>query len=141
MKNLIIFLFSLTLLACEVQQPVVEAPTKPTIMPTFSLEEATIEQLHKGYQNKDFTIQEITQKYLDRIETIDKNGPSINSVMQINPDALSIAKQLDEELKAGRSRGPMHGIPVLLKDNIDTHDRMFTTAGSRALQGLSLIHI
>ena len=135
MKNLLLFLFPLLLLACEVQQPAIEAPIKPAIMPAFSLEETTIEQLQKGYQNKAFTIQEITQQYIDRIEAIDKNGPSINSVMQINPDALAIAKQLDDELKAGKSRGSMHGIPVLLKDNIDTHDRMFTTAGSRALEG------
>ncbi|MEL6275374.1 MAG: amidase, partial [Bacteroidota bacterium] len=69
-----------------------------------------------------------------RIEAIDKNGPQVNSVIQLNPDALSIAASLDEELKSGRSRGPLHGITVLLKDNLDTHDKMPTTAGSRALR-------
>ena len=135
MKNLLVLLLPFLLLACEVQQPIIETPKEAFPTPSFSLEEATIDQLQKGYKNGDFTIQEITQQYLDRIEAIDKNGPSINSVMQVNPDAINIAKALDEELKAGKSRGPMHGIPVLLKDNIDTQDQMATTAGSRALKG------
>lgn len=137
MKKLLIFLLPLIVFSCDVQQQIqiIETPQEAYTIPAFPLEETTIEQLQKGYQNGDFSIQEITQQYLDRIEAVDKNGPSINSVMQINPDVLSIAKQLDEELKTGKSRGPMHGIPVLLKDNIDTHDRMFTTAGSRALEG------
>ncbi len=135
MKNIFFLIASLLLITCETPQSLIDSPQETSSIPTFSLEEATIEQLQKGYQNEAFTIQEITQQYLDRIATIDKNGPSINSVMQVNPDALAIAKQLDEELKAGKLRGPMHGIPVLLKDNIDTQDRMFTTAGSRALEG------
>ncbi len=135
MKKLFIFIFPLFILACEVQQPVTETPQEVNTIPAFALEEATITQLQQGYQNGTFSIQEVTQQYLDRIETIDKNGPGINAVMQVNPDAISIAQQLDDELKLGKSRGPMHGIPVLLKDNIDTHDRMFTTAGSRALEG------
>src|SRR3954467_6041739 len=75
------------------------------------------------------------RKYLDRIDDIDKHGPAINAVIEINPDALSIAAALDNARKAGRLRGPLHGIPVLIKDNIDTHDRMMTTAGSLALAG------
>src|SRR5207253_8392351 len=70
-----------------------------------------------------------------RIEQIDRGGPKLNSVIQINPDALAIARELDRELKIKGSRGPLHGIPVLIKDNIDTHDRMMTTAGSLALLG------
>lgn len=101
----------------------------------FKFEEYTISQLSEGYKNEDFTIQVVVQSYLDRINAIDKNGPRLNSVIQVNPDALKIAEQLDQELKEGKSRGPMHGIPVLLKDNIDTHDKMETTAGSRALIG------
>ena len=101
----------------------------------FKFEEYTISQLSEGYKNEDFTVQEVVQNYLERIDAIDKNGPRLNSVIQVNPDALKIAEQLDEELKEGKSRGPMHGIPVLLKDNIDTHDKMETTAGSRALIG------
>ena len=100
----------------------------------FELEEITIAELQEGYNNEDFTITDVIQNYINQIERIDKNGPNLNSIIQVNPDALSIAAELDKELKAGKSRGAMHGIPVLLKDNIDTHDHMFTTAGSRALQ-------
>src|SRR5213075_1581319 len=82
-----------------------------------------------------FTALTLTRKYLDRINEIDKQGPAINSVIESNPDALAIAADLDNERKAGRVRGKLHGIPVLIKDNIDTHDRMTTTAGSLALAG------
>ncbi len=109
----------------------VTACTAPTGQKTkVDLDEITIAELQNGYKKGKFTIVEITQAYLDRIEEIDDSGPMLNSVIQVNPDALAIAAQLDEELKQGRSRGAMHGIPVLLKDNIDTHDKMPTTAGS-----------
>lgn len=101
----------------------------------FRFEEYTITRLQQGYDNGDFTITEVVQAYLDRIGAVDDSGPMLNAVIQVNPDALSVAAQLDEELKDGRKRGPMHGVPVLLKDNIDTHDQMETTAGSRALKG------
>ncbi len=101
----------------------------------FYLEEIDISQLQEGYKNGDYTIKEVVSTYLDRIEEIDKNGPKLNSIIEINPDALQIAETLDKELQEGKSRGPMHGIPVVLKDNIDTHDQMATTAGSRALVG------
>ena len=103
-------------------------PKKP-----IQIEELTITQIQKKYQTGEFTIQQVVQIYLNRIDRLDKNGPTLNSVIVVNPDALKIAAELDKELKAGKSRGPMHGIPVLLKDNIDTHDKMPTTAGSRAL--------
>jgi hypothetical protein len=77
----------------------------------------------------------LVKMYLARIETIDRNGPTLRSVQEINPDAIPIARALDEERKAGRSRGPLHGIPVLLKDNIATADKMETTAGTLALVG------
>src|SRR5206468_6080045 len=77
----------------------------------------------------------LTKKYLARIEEIDRHGPVLNSVLETNPDALSIAVALDAERKSKGPRGPLHGIPVLIKDNIDTHDRMTTTAGSLALRG------
>ncbi len=99
------------------------------------MEEITILELQKGYKNGQYTIQEIVKNYLDRVDQIDNNGPALNSILEINPDALAIAKSLDDELNAGKSRGPMHGIPIILKDNIDTHDKMSTTAGSRALEG------
>jgi amidase len=73
--------------------------------------------------------------YLERIDSLDKNGPKVNSVIEVNPDALAIASALDEERAAGKTRGPLHGIPILIKDNIDTHDKMQTTAGSLALEG------
>ncbi len=100
---------------------------------SFPFEEKDIAFLKAGFQNGDFTIEEVTQAYIDRINEIDKNGPGLNSIIQVNPDAMSIARELDEALKNGDIRGPLHGIPVVLKDNIDTHDKMPTTAGSRAM--------
>src|ERR1051325_2424172 len=76
-----------------------------------------------------------TQQYLERIEKIDKSGPILNAVIEVNPEAISDARKLDEERKATGPRGPLHGIPVLIKDNIDTHDRINTTARSLALAG------
>ncbi len=101
---------------------------------SFKLEEYTVEQLQNAYKKKEFSIKEVVQLYIDRINAIDKDGPTLNSVIQINPDALKIAEKLDIELAEGKIRSFMHGIPVLLKDNIDTHDKMATTAGSRALK-------
>jgi amidase len=103
--------------------------------PAFELDEMTMGELQSGMASGKYTSHSITRKYLDRIDDIDKRGPAINSVIELNPDALSIATDLDRERKAGRLRGPLHGIPVLIKDNIDTHDRMTTTAGSLALAG------
>ena len=101
----------------------------------FRFEEYTIDQLQQGYANGDFSVTDVVQAYLDRINAIDDNGPMLNAVIQTNPDALAIAARLDAELREGTVRSPMHGVPVLLKDNIDTHDAMETTAGSRALSG------
>jgi amidase len=78
---------------------------------------------------------QITQAFLDRIKKLDRSGPLLNSVIELNPDALSIARERDEERKQGKVRGPLHGIPILIKDNIDTGDQMMTTAGSLALEG------
>ncbi|MFW5725709.1 MAG: amidase [Bacteroidota bacterium] len=100
----------------------------------FTLLEMNIPTLQEGYQNGTFTTTEVVELYLKRIELIDRGGPKLNSVITINPDAVSIAGELDREREQGISRGPLHGVPVLLKDNIDTHDKMPTTAGSRALQ-------
>jgi amidase len=98
------------------------------------LEEMTISALQNGYKEGRYTISEVTQAYLDRIIEIDKTGPSLNAVLEINPDAIQIAEELDRELKEGKIRGPMHGIPVLLKDNIDSKDKMPTTAGATVLR-------
>src|SRR5437667_4235125 len=103
--------------------------------PAFELDEMTIAELQSGMTSGRYSAHSLARKYLDRIDEIDKHGPAINSVIELNPDALSVAGDLDKERKAGHVRGPLHGIPVLIKDNIDTHDRMTTTAGSLALGG------
>ena len=107
----------------------------PSTITEFELDEATFTDLQKGMESGKFTARSITAKYLARIEAIDKNGPKLNSVIEINPDALAIADALDKERKAGKVRGPLHGIPILIKDNLDTADKMMTTAGSLALVG------
>jgi amidase len=101
----------------------------------FELEEATAGDLQKRMTGGPLTARQLTQLYLDRIAAIDKSGPALNSVIEINPDALAIAAALDSERQAKGPRGPLHGIPILIKDNIDTADRMMTTAGSLALSG------
>jgi amidase len=101
----------------------------------FELDEVTIAELQDGMKSGMWTAHSITDKYLQRIEEVDKRGPAINSVIEINPDALMIADSLDRERKEKGARGPLHGIPILIKDNIDTADRMMTTAGSLALLG------
>ena len=101
----------------------------------FELDEITIADLQAGMASGKFSVRSITEKYLARIEEIDKKGPALNSIIEVNPDALAIADALDKERKEQHVRGPMHGIPVLIKDNIDTADRMQTTAGSLALLG------
>ncbi|HSH66738.1 MAG TPA: amidase family protein [Bacteroidia bacterium] len=101
---------------------------------SVDLEEITIPDLQEGYKQGKYTITAVVQNYLNRIHELDKDGPQLNSVIEINPDALAIAAELDKEFSAGKSRGPLHGIPVLLKDNIDTHDQMHTTAGATVLK-------
>jgi amidase len=93
----------------------------------------TIGELQKRFKTGELTSEGITRMYLSRIEQVDKSGPTINSVIEVNPDAVKIARKMDEERKAGKVRGSLHGIPVLIKDNIDTADQMMTTAGSLAL--------
>jgi amidase len=101
----------------------------------FDWEELTVRDAQAAMAAGRVSARRLTEMYLERIERIDRRGPSLNSVIETNPDALSIAESLDRERKAGRLRGPLHGIPVLIKDNIDTADRMQTTAGSLALVG------
>ncbi len=109
------------------------APAPDT--PPFELDEMTIADLQAGMSSGKFTARSITEKYLTRIEAIDKQGPAINSVLELNTDALAMAEAADKERKDKGARGPLHGIPVLIKDNIDTADRMETTAGSLAMLG------
>jgi len=97
-------------------------------IPPFSLEEITIDVLQEKMQKGQLTAVALTKMYLQRIKEIDKSGPTLNSVIELNPDALTIAAAMDAERKAGKVRGPMHGIPILIKDNISTGDKMMTTA-------------
>ena len=101
----------------------------------FELSEVTIDRLQQGMERGEYTAESIAETYLARIEQVDKSGPAVNAVIEVNPDALSIASELDQERKTNGPRGPLHGIPVILKDNLDTGDRMQTTAGSLALEG------
>lgn len=110
------------------------AASRPAVEP-FELEEATITQLQNEMQTGKLTSRALAEKYLARIEVVDKHGPAVNAIIELNPDALSIAAALDEERRTKGPRGPLHGIPILLKDNIDTADKMMTTAGSLALAG------
>jgi amidase len=113
-----------------------EGSSAATDLPeAFELEELTVEALQEGMTGGKYSSRSITQLYLDRIAKIDKGEILLNSVIEINPEALSIAAALDKERKEGKVRGPLHGIPVLIKDNIDTGDQMMTTAGSLALEG------
>jgi amidase len=119
---------------------VVDAARAPRATPgdferDFDLDEITIDDIQKAFQSGQYSSHSLAEKYLARIQEIDKTGPTLNSVIELNPDALQIADALDQELKSKGSRGPLHGIPVVIKDNIDTGDRMNTTAGSLALLG------
>src|ERR1700720_2968920 len=108
---------------------------KAADVPTFELDEITIGELQEGMKSGKYSARSIAEKYLARIAAIDKSGPRVNSVIETNPDALEIAEALDKERKEKGVRGPLHGIPVLIKDTIATADRMQTTAGSLALVG------
>ncbi|WP_026461993.1 amidase [Adhaeribacter aquaticus] len=112
-----------------------QADTSANSVEEFELNEITIDQLQEKMNSGEYTSRSITELYLKRIDAIDKNGIQLRSVIEVNPDALQIAEARDKERKAGKLRGPLHGIPVLIKDNIDTADQMLTTAGSIALEG------
>jgi len=124
LPNILVLVF---FLSCQVKE------SSNKVRP-FQLDEITITEIQQGYKDGTYSVKQIVQLYIDRIEEIDRNGPKINSIIMVNPDALQIADSLDKKLAAGKNRGPMHGIPVVLKDNIDTHDKMPTTAGSRILK-------
>lgn len=99
----------------------------------FTLVEATFDEIQAAFSSGQITSRQLTQMYLDRIEAYDRNGPKLHSVIETNPDALKIADALDRERKTNGARGPLHGVPILVKDNIDTADRMHTSAGSLAM--------
>jgi len=122
------------------QSPVSGAPNQAPAVGSFELDEKTIADLQEAMKSGVLTARSIAEKYLSRIAAIDKQGPRLNSVIELNPDAATAASALDAERKNKGPRGPLHGIPVLLKDNIDTFDRMSTTAGSLALEGSIPLH-
>lgn len=126
MKRSLLFslLMPFLLMACQTQSK----------FDQLNLEEITITELQSGYENGRYTIEDVTAAYLERISAFDQNGPRLNSMLYLNPLALDIAKEMDRELQEGNKRGPLHGIPVVLKDNIDTED-MPTTAGANVLEG------
>jgi amidase len=110
-------------------------PASALAPPAFELDEVTIAELQQGLQSGKYSSKSLVEKYTDRINDIDKRGPTLRAVIELNPDAEAIAVALDRERKERGPRGPLHGVPILLKDNIDTYDRMMTTAGSLALVG------
>ena len=120
LKQLIrILLAVLFLISCNSDNNIKPAAA----IPATWLEEMTISQLQQGYKDGKYTIRQVVADYLIRIEAIDNTGPELNSIIYVNPEAIQIAEELDKELAEGKSRGPLHGVPVLLKDNIDTHDK------------------
>jgi amidase len=110
------------------------APRSP-VRDAFDVEERSVAEWQAALARGELTSRELVERYLQRIESLDAQGPKLHAVLETNPDALDIAGALDAERRAGKLRGPLHGIPVLVKDNIDTADRMHTTAGSEALAG------
>lgn len=125
-RNHFVFLFSfLLIVACQPQQSQYEQ---------LNLEEITISELQKNYESGAYSIADVTKAYLDRIQEFDQNGPGLNSMIYINPNTMQRAEALDQELANGDKRGPLHGIPIVLKDNVDTKD-MPTTAGARPMEG------
>lgn len=113
------------------------APGVRETPPPFDLEEVTISALQAGMTSGKYTAKGLTTAYLQRIDELDKKGPALRAVLETNPDALAQATALDAERKAKGPRGPLHGIPVLVKDNVATKDRMQSTAGSLALVGVA----
>src|SRR6266849_4541327 len=121
---------------CAVSLGGAQAPARAP----FDLEELSIADLQQRMQSGRDTARSLAEKYIARIEAIDRGGPALHSVLELNPDALAIADRLDAERKNRGPRGPLHGIPIFLKDNIATADKMMTTAGSRALAGVTPPH-
>ena len=125
--------------AANTAAPKPASSAKPASAPAagaFKFEEMTIAELQGGMKAGRWTSRDLVQAYIARIQALDRKGPSLHAVIEINPDAVAIAESLDAERRAKGPRGPLHGIPVLVKDNIDTADRMSTTAGSLALAGV-----
>jgi amidase len=121
--------------SCSKQKNQLTLESDAHIVKDFVLDEETIFSLKNKLESSEYTSEKLVELYLQRIVSIDKDGPALNSVIELNPDAIRIAQELDKEFKSGKVRGSLHGIPILIKDNIDTADRMQTTAGALALVG------
>src|SRR5262245_22619774 len=122
----------------SIQGCAVSAPQKTPAawhVKPFEFEEVSVADLQRRLASGELTSAGLTRSYLRRIAELDQKGPRVKAVLELNPDALAIAQESDRERKARGRRGPLHGVPVLLKDNIDTHDRTTTTAGSLAMEG------
>jgi amidase len=126
-----ILFFIFVLPACKSREKELVTTGNPD---TTWLEEMTISKLQQGYEDKKYTVSEVVSAYLQRIAEIDKSGPALNSIIIVNPDAMQIAGELDRVLAQGKIRGPLFGVPVVLKDNISTHDKMPNTAGATVLR-------
>ena len=126
-KMLLFFLILLFNLSCSSQTD-----------DALSFEEYSIAMLHNGYIERKFSITDVVEYYLNAIESIDKNGPNLNSIISVNPDAMKIARMLDSSLSDLKSLTPLYGIPIILKDNINTNDNMPTLQDQEFLQ--ILIH-
>ncbi len=129
---LVLFFLATNLISCNPKNTSEES--SDAIISINVHDEITVNEIHEAYSNGEYTVVELTQFYLNRINKIDKSGPNLNAVLTINPDALAIAQQLDIDLKNNTSKGALFGIPVILKDNIDTADKMPCTAGSRIMK-------
>jgi len=132
MPRRFLLLLFLVFIASDLIAPRAQQPPPP---PAFELDELTVPQLQDAMASGRYTSRRLVDLYTARINALDRQGPELRSIIELNPDAPSIADSLDAERRSGRVRGPLHGIPVLIKDNIDTGDRMMTTAGSLALAG------
>ena len=120
---------------CTPGSPGAPPQQEPNQVPPFELDEVDVAELQRSMSSGERTARSITELYLGRIEELNAQGPELRAIIETNPDAIAIAEALDAERAAGELRGPLHGIPVVIKDNIDTNDRMTTTAGSLALEG------
>jgi amidase len=127
------FLTSSTAIGLAGCAPSVKRETAADTVPDFEFDEITAGALAAKMEAGEETARSVCEKYLARIDAVDSAGPAVNSVIEVNPDALAIADELDRERAAGKTRGPLHGVPVMIKDNIDTADKMRTSAGSLAL--------
>jgi amidase len=127
------------ILLAIIWHPIGSRARQAPAVPSFELDELTVAQLQDAMAAGRYTSRRLVELYTERIRAIDQQGPALASVIELNPDARSIADGLDAQRKSGKVLGPLHGIPVLIKDNIDTGDRMMTTAGSLALQGTSAL--